>query len=80
VLAPGRPPSPSPAAGVRPVLRLLPAEALDASADARDQSRSPEDLHAALVERIATIQQERQGRWQKLLSSVMGREVGEGLL
>lgn len=37
-------------------------------------------LHTALFERISAIQQERQGRWQRLLSSVIGRGGGDPLL
>ena len=36
-------------------------------------------MHAWLNQRIMSIQEERQGRWQKLLSSVMARNLGEDL-
>ena len=34
---------------------------------------SQEDAHAALCERIADLQQERQGRWQTLLQTLLGK-------
>jgi hypothetical protein len=36
-----------------------------------------ESLHTLLAERLAAIQEERQGRWQKLLKTVMGRAAAE---
>jgi pSer/pThr/pTyr-binding forkhead associated (FHA) protein len=41
--------------------------------------QSPDEIHAQLFERLAAIQNERQGRWQKLLNSVLGKGSGEGL-
>jgi pSer/pThr/pTyr-binding forkhead associated (FHA) protein len=35
--------------------------------------------HDELISRIATLQKENQGRWQKLLSTVIGRGPGDGL-
>lgn len=74
--AEGRAPATGPAAEGRapdaePPRTAMPRPRPDPGAD-----RDPGDLHAALAQRLATIQEERQGRWQKLLGAVMGREPG----
>ncbi len=53
------------------------APATPAAASGPPSSASPaaeEDIHTWLNQRIAVIRQERQGRWRKLLGSVLGRQ------
>ncbi|MEO6810572.1 MAG: FHA domain-containing protein [Isosphaeraceae bacterium] len=38
-----------------------------------NQVADPDQIHADLVDRLAAIQQERQGRWQRLVESLTGR-------
>ena len=41
---------------------------------------NPDEVHATLARRLAAIQEERQGRWQKLLGAMMGKVSQDGLL
>jgi hypothetical protein len=51
-------------------------EAAGPAASRAEESRPhppvPSDLHSQIVNRLAEIQEERQGRWQKLLKSLLG--------
>jgi pSer/pThr/pTyr-binding forkhead associated (FHA) protein len=42
---------------------------------ARPTGEAPEDVHAMLHERIAALQQERQGRWQTILRFLLGKST-----
>jgi pSer/pThr/pTyr-binding forkhead associated (FHA) protein len=57
------------------------ARAAESPTEVPQPSLEPVDpnMHAWLNQRIMSIQQEKQGRWQKLISSVMGRNLGEDL-
>ncbi len=63
----------------------LPEETAAAKATApprptREQVQEAGEIHAMLVKRIAAIQEERQGRWQKLLNAVIGKGNGGEIL
>jgi pSer/pThr/pTyr-binding forkhead associated (FHA) protein len=45
--------------------------------DPQRSGQSPEDIHAWLCGQIASIQQERQSRWQRLLQFLVGGRPGE---
>ena len=49
-----------------------PAEKLPTSA-AEDSGRSPREVHGWLMQRLASLQQERQSRWQKILNVLTGK-------
>jgi pSer/pThr/pTyr-binding forkhead associated (FHA) protein len=55
--------------GAEPVIPLRPRSVGGVSDGA--------DLHGKIIQHLAVIQQERQGRWQRLLGSVLGRGTGE---
>jgi pSer/pThr/pTyr-binding forkhead associated (FHA) protein len=69
-------PRPSPALPQEAV-RDEGAPSVSPGAASQPQSSFPregaEDIHAKLFERLAAIQSEREGRWQRLLNSVMGK-------
>jgi hypothetical protein len=67
--APG-PAKPSPSGGPAPAAPPAPPGAAGAAAGAPD-------VHAWLCQRLAAIQEERQSRWQKILTFLSGKGTGE---
>jgi hypothetical protein len=63
---PDSPPTPAGGGGGAP-------PAAPAAPASPGRGQTPEDLHTWLNQRIAAIQQERQGRWQKILNFLRGQ-------
>lgn len=55
--------------------RREPAAARKESTQQQHAATGQDDLHTLLAARLAAIQEERQGRWQKLIKSVMGNKA-----
>jgi pSer/pThr/pTyr-binding forkhead associated (FHA) protein len=72
--------SPGNGAGVKAVPPLPAAEGPAASQPTDRPAASPpnQDTHAWLCQRIAALQQERQGRWQKIVHFMFGQGNGGG--
>jgi pSer/pThr/pTyr-binding forkhead associated (FHA) protein len=80
---PSRPSQPGPVAAPAPgeteLARPAPSTTSPEQAPRPTGTPADENMHAWLSQRIASIREERQGRWQKLLRSLMGRVSGDFL-
>jgi pSer/pThr/pTyr-binding forkhead associated (FHA) protein len=71
-------PTPTPEDPDRSGTTVQPPQPAEPSPDPRPRPRptgtaDPDQIHADLVTRLAAIQEERQGRWQRLVESLTGR-------
>jgi predicted component of type VI protein secretion system len=76
---PGPAASPAPFAGAPPAYAPAPAPDLPPLPEPNGPPQGTPELHAWLCQRMEALQQERQGRWQKIMDFLTGKRAAEGL-